>query len=334
MHPLHRHWQRITWLSAALLPLAGLFALVSGARRRAYRLGWLHATRLPVPIVVAGNISVGGTGKTPLVIWLAEALRARGFTPGIVSRGYRGKGRLSQVAAEADPHAVGDEPVLLARRSHCPVWVGPDRAAAARALLGSEPGVDVIVSDDGLQHYGLARDFEIAVVDGTSGLGNGFLLPAGPLREPARRLTEVDAVVINGEDRANAAGSGRFVMSLAGAEFHALLDSKRHRKPADFTGSRVYAVAGIGNPERFFSHLRGLGVTFIERAFPDHYRYLPGDLEFANADAVIMTEKDAIKCTHFARQNWWVLPVEARVDPALADLVAHKLRTSIGRQTA
>lgn len=334
MHLLDRHWQRLTWLSAALLPFAGLFALVSASRRLAYRRGWLRAARLPAKIVIVGNISVGGTGKTPLVIWLAEALRARGLTPGLVSRGYRGAGILTEVSPDADPAVVGDEPALLARHSPCPLWVGPDRAEAARALLERHPGVDVIVSDDGLQHYGLARDFEIAVVDAGRGLGNGLLLPAGPLREPVSRLASVDAIVINGGDPAAAGDAKRFGMTLEGASFLNLLDPSRRCHSADFTGRRVHVVAGIGNPERFFLHLRDLGVSFVAHSFADHHRYTLNDMDFADADAVIMTEKDAIKCAHFARDNWWALPVEARVDPALADLVVRRLRTPHGQQTA
>lgn len=333
MHPLTKHWQHLTWLSVALLPLAGLFAVASGARRLAYCRGWLQAAHLPVPVIVAGNISVGGTGKTPLVIWLAEALRARGFKPGLVSRGYRGAGALSEITAETDPALAGDEPALLARRSGCPVWVGKDRVAAACALLERHPGVDVIVSDDGLQHYRLARDFEIAVIDGELGLGNGLLLPAGPLRERASRLAEVDAVVING--RGKAAQSERsFVMSLEGEAFRNLLDPQRRATPADFAGNRVHAVAGIGNPQRFFAHLRGLGLFLIAHPFPDHHRYIPRDLVFEEYGPVVMTEKDAIKCARFARENWWMLPVEARVDPALADRIAHRLRAPRGPQTA
>jgi tetraacyldisaccharide 4'-kinase len=333
VHPLLKHWQHLTWISVALLPLAAVFAIISGARRFAYRRGWLAATRLPAPVVIVGNISVGGTGKTPLVIWLVRELRARGLAPGLVSRGYRGAGLLTEVGPEADPEAVGDEPALLARRSRCPLWVGHDRAAAARALLEHNPEVNVIVSDDGLQHYRLARDFEIAVIDGVRGLGNGFLLPAGPLREPASRLAEVDAVVVNGDD-SGPGDSNRFAMSLEGATFYNLLKPDRSRDPADFDSDRVHAVAGIGNPDRFFAHLRSLGMSFVEHPFPDHHRYRPIDLAFAGIDPVLMTEKDAIKCAHFARENWWVLPVDARVDPALADLAVRKLTTHRGRQTA
>jgi tetraacyldisaccharide 4'-kinase len=334
VHPLDRHWQRLTWLSAALLPLAGLFALVCAGRRFAYRRGWLRTARLPAKVVVVGNISAGGTGKTPMVIWLVHTLRARGFTPGVVSRGYGGTGALTEVSADADPGVVGDEPVLLARRTGCPLWVGPDRAGAARALLTRHPGVDVLVSDDGLQHYGLARDFEIAVVDASRGLGNGLPLPAGPLREPASRLASVDAIVVNGQDPGPAGDSRRFGMALEGSSFVNLLDPARRCDPADFAGRRVHALAGIGNPQRFFSHLRGLGINFAAHPFADHHRYSPHDLDFAGADAVIMTEKDAIKCAHFARENWWVLPVEARVDPLLADLIVRRFRTPRGHQTA
>lgn len=334
MHPLDRHWQRLTWLSAALLPLSGLFALICALRRLAYRRGWLRATHLPVKVVVVGNISAGGTGKTPVVIWLAQALRTRGFTPGLVSRGYGGKGALAEVSPDADPAVVGDEPVLLARRTRCPLWVGPDRAAAARALLERHPDVDVLVSDDGLQHYGLARDFEIAVVDASRGLGNGLLLPAGPLREPASRLASVDAIVVNGQAPGSPGDAAHFGMALEGSSFVNLLDPVRRCDPADFAGKHVHALAGIGNPQRFFAHLRALGIAFTAHPFADHHRYAPRDLDFAGAHAVLMTEKDAIKCAHFARENWWALPVEAQVDPALADMIVRRFRTSSGRQTA
>jgi tetraacyldisaccharide 4'-kinase len=333
VHLLTKHWQHLTWLSLALLPLAGLFALVSGARRLAYRRNWLRAVRLPVPVVVVGNISAGGTGKTPLVMWLTDALRARGFEPGVVSRGYRGAGTLAEITAETDPALAGDEPALLARRNRCPVWVGKDRVAAALALLDRHPGVNVIVSDDGLQHYRMARDFEIAVIDGDLGLGNGLLLPAGPLREGVGRLAEVDAVVVNGSAAAEMSEKN-FLMSLEGETLRNLLDPVRQAIPADFAGGRVHAVAGIGNPRRFFAHLRRLGLSAVAHPFPDHHRYLPEDLAFGDGAAVIMTEKDAIKCAHFARGNWWMLPVDARVDSALADRIAHKLRTPRGRQTA
>jgi tetraacyldisaccharide 4'-kinase len=334
VHFLERHWQRLTWLSAALLPLAGVFALVCALRRLAYRRGWLGTVRLPVKVVIVGNISAGGTGKTPAVIWLTQALRARGFSPGLVSRGYGGAGVLTEVSADADPAAVGDEPVLLARRTRCPLWVGPDRVAAARALLERHPGVDVLVSDDGLQHYRLAREFEIAVVDASRGLGNGLLLPAGPLREPASRLANVDAILVNGQIPGSSGGSNRFGMQLEGSSFVNLLDPARRCDAAHFAGRRVHALAGIGNPQRFFAHLRNLGIDFAVHPFADHHRYAARDLDFAGTDPVIMTEKDAIKCADFARENWWALPVEARVEPALADLIARRLRTPGGRQTA
>ncbi|HEX4986820.1 MAG TPA: tetraacyldisaccharide 4'-kinase [Burkholderiales bacterium] len=319
-----RHWYRLSWLSVLLLPAAALFAAVSALRRALYRAGLLPRVRLPVPVVVVGNIAAGGTGKTPLVLWLCDYLAAQGRNPGIVSRGYGGTGRVMQASASSAAD-TGDEPALLAQRGRCPVWVGRDRAAAARALLAAHPGCDVVVCDDGLQHYGLQRDVEIAVVDGLRGNGNGLPLPAGPLRESASRLREVDAVVVTGDGVALPARARAFAMSLEGAAFRNLLDPQRRRQAGEFRGERVHAVAGIGNPARFFGQLRALGVDAVEHSFPDHHAFAPGELDFPGADAIVMTEKDAIKCRHFARGNHWMLPVSARVDAALGRLVLEKL---------
>ena len=291
-----------------------------------YRFHLLPIERLPVPVVVVGNITVGGSGKTPLVLWLAEKLRRLGFQPGIISRGYGGKNCAQmEVMPGSDPLSVGDEPVLLAKRSDCPVWVGRDRAEAARALLKAHPACDLILSDDGLQHYRLFRNVEIAVVDGERRFGNGYLLPAGPLREPVARLSGVDAVVVNG-------GSGEipqcsragFAMRLAGAEFYNLADPTQRAKPQDFVGQVLHAVAGIGNPARFFAHLRSLGLAVSEHPFPDHHAFQPQELDFPGR--VLMTEKDGVKCARFAKDNCWVLAVEAEVGEYLARLVAEKVR--------
>jgi tetraacyldisaccharide 4'-kinase len=325
-----RHWYRLSWLSVALLPLAALFRLSSSLRRLAYKIAVLRSERLPVPVIVVGNITAGGTGKTPLTLWLCGILQEQGFRPGIVSRGYGGRTSLLAVTADSDPAAAGDEPVLLARRSRCPVWIGRDRVAAARALLAASPECDVIVCDDGLQHYRLQRDVEIVVLDGSRGLGNGLPLPAGPLRDGAARLRSVDAVVINGPGDPGLRTAPRFDMSLEGNRFHNLLNPGHTASASEFQGRRLHAVAGIGNPSRFFGHLQRLGLSFTAHAFPDHHPFSPADLDFENADEVIMTEKDAIKCQRFARENQWALPVDAAVDPELGQLILTRLKTRHG----
>jgi tetraacyldisaccharide 4'-kinase len=326
---LERHWQNMTPLSAALYPLSLVYRAITAARRAAYRRGFLTTHRVGVPVIVVGNITVGGTGKTPLALWLAAFLVSHGKRPGIVSRGYGGSAtRPLEVATNADPAVVGDEPLLLARRSGCPVWIARDRVGAARALLGAHPDCDVIIADDGLQHYRLARDCEIAVVDGERRFGNGLMLPAGPLREPARRLRTVDAVVINaGTTRATArAGRNGYAMTLTGSRFRNLLDHSVEVGPGHFEGKRVHAIAGIGHPPRFFAHLKALGVTFSPHAFPDHHAYAASDLAFPDAEAILMTEKDAVKCAAFAAPNHWVLAVDAEPDEALGALVLRKLK--------
>jgi tetraacyldisaccharide 4'-kinase len=315
-----RHWYRLSALSLALAPLSLLFGAVAGLRRAAYRSSLLRAERLRVPVVIIGNLVVGGTGKTPLVLWLVGALCARGFRPGIVSRGYRGRNEAARaVPADGDPAHYGDEPLLLAQRSGVPVFTGRDRVAAARALLDADPGCDIIVCDDGLQHYRLARDFEIAVED-DRGHGNGLLLPAGPMREPASRA--VDALVLNG-----AARPGAFTMRLEPAGFVRVGGDGGPVPVEVLRGKRLHAVAGIGNPARFFATLRELGLDVVPHPFPDHHVFLPRDLEFPDRDFVLMTEKDAVKCRSFARADSVALRVEARVDARLADLVVSRLRT-------
>lgn len=295
----------------ALQPLAALYRTVSRARRsRLTR----RAQSLPVPVIVVGNIAVGGTGKTPFVIWLIERLRSWGFRPGIVSRGYGGRARVYPYAvrADSDPADSGDEPLLLARRCACPVVVAPDRVAAARVLLASHD-IDVVVSDDGLQHYRLARDLEICVVDGARGLGNGALLPAGPLRESPQRLREVDLVVVNGAGWDDPS-LHPLRMQLMSHEVRALRGDAAQPLSA-FRHQRVHAVAGIGNPQRFFEALREQGIEVIAHAFADHHGYSAADLDFADSLPVLMTEKDAVKCAAFAAPHWWAVPVAARLSP-------------------
>ena len=338
--------QRMTrcWFQSALtpalyplLPLSWLFGVLAGWRRLAYRRGWLAADRLPVPVVVVGNVTVGGSGKTPLVLWLARELRAAGWQPGIISRGYGGAAdSVLAVSAASDAAVVGDEPLLLARRSALPVFVGRDRARVARALLAAHPRCDVIISDDGLQHYRLQRDLEIAVFD-ARGAGNGRLLPAGPLREPLRRLSAASALVWNslpadarGPIAAAAPGVPQFGMSLGGECFHALHDARRRCGAQDLRGRRLYALAGIGDPRRFFAQLESLGLAFEAHPFPDHHRYSAADLAFADDGVLLMTEKDAVKCAALPPREAWVLPVDARIatvgdGPTLLDTILEKL---------
>jgi tetraacyldisaccharide 4'-kinase len=310
------------WL---LWPLSLLFRLVSALRRAGFRAGLLRADRLQVPVVVVGNIVAGGAGKTPLTLYLARALAERGWRPLIVTRGYGGRAdAVHEVGTHADFAESGDEPVLLARRSGLPVWVGRRRADAARAGLAAHPECDLVLCDDGLQHYALARDVEIAVLD-RRGVMNGFHLPAGPLREPLARLRTVDAVVLNGLPAAPSAARATFRMRLHGERFHRLDRPEQQAAAADLRGLRLHAVAGIGEPARFFDHLRALGLEFVAHPFPDHHVYSAQDLAFPDCDALLLTEKDAVKCHGLSDTPMWVLPVEAHLDPDLAGYIAARL---------
>jgi len=326
---------RLTLLTAPLVPFAVAFAAIVAARRALFRSGALRAQRLSVPVIVVGNITAGGSGKTPFAAALTRALAERGWHPGIVSRGH-GRATMRSapiiVVPDADPAEVGDEPLLLARTG-IPVVVAADRVAAARALLAAHPQCNVIVADDGLQHYRLARDFEIAVVDAARGLGNGWQLPAGPLREPAARLDAVDAVVALVTPGAGVSWTGpnAWQTTLVGDTLHRVGDPTQTQPASAFTGSGVHAVAGIGNPERFFAQLRSLRIAATGHAFPDHHRFTAGDLALPAARAILMTEKDAVKCIAFADERCWYLPVRAHIDPALVARIEEALR---GREAA
>jgi tetraacyldisaccharide 4'-kinase len=321
MRWIERQWHRVTPASFLLLPLAALYCLIVLARVALYRLGVLRALRVGAPVIVVGNITVGGTGKTPLVIWVAHWLRARGYRPGIVTRGYRGVAESwpLDVTGQTDVGLCGDEPLLLARRAACPVVADPKRARGAERLVRTH-ACNVVVSDDGLQHYALARDVEIAVVDGARRFGNGLCLPAGPLREPVRRLRWVNAVVTQGTPR-----PGEIGMTL-GAEVFRRLATGETATAGRFASRRVHAVAAIGNPARFFGQLRQLGLEPIEHPFPDHHGFAPADLAFGDDAPVIMTEKDAVKCERFADNDWWYLEVSAEPGPTLAEVLAPLLK--------
>ena len=331
---LEYFWYRLRPVHLVLIPLSVLFGTFAALRRAAYRLGWLHSEHVGIPVIVVGNITVGGTGKTPLVLWLIDLLRKSGYHPGIVTRGYSGSERLQQVSSDADPRDTGDEPLLLARRANAPVFAGRKRAAAALQLLRAHPECDVIVSDDGLQHYALARDIELAVVDGERRFGNGWLLPAGPLREAVGRLKSVHAIVVNGEAELDVVTAPRYRMRVCGTVFRNVGNPQEQARAAQFINRPLHAVAAIGNPARFFSSLESLGLQFRRHPFPDHFAFGADDLVFAGDETVLMTEKDAVKCTAFAKASWWYLPVEAEVDPALGQLILTKLRLRHGRQAA
>ena len=330
MSALERHWQRFTIVSLALLPISLVFCALVWLRRVLYRLSVLRSTRFPVPVIVVGNLTVGGTGKTPLVIWLADFLRQAGYRPGIVTRGYRGQSPVWPVSVTKDTAAnlVGDEAVLLARRSDCPVMAGPDRCASIRRLL--EQDCNVIVSDDGLQHYRLRRDLEIAVIDGTRRFGNGLCLPAGPLREPVSRLNSIALRIANGQPQ-----EGELGMQLAPTHFYSLAPPSRQGSAEQFRSASVHAVAGIGNPERFFITLRSLGLSIIPHAFPDHHAFQAEELQFGDKLPVLLTEKYAVKCQHFAKPHFWVLAVDAQPDVRLGEKILQRLKEiTVGQEAA
>ncbi|HYG04976.1 MAG TPA: tetraacyldisaccharide 4'-kinase [Stenotrophomonas sp.] len=300
--------------------LAPLYAAAVALRRALYRRGLLRQRQVPVPVVVVGNVTAGGTGKTPLTIALVEKLREAGWKPGVASRGYGREQATTARWIEPTTAAAlgGDEPVLIAWKTGVPVRVDADRVAAARALV--EAGCDIVVCDDGLQHYRLARDVEIEVVDGKRRYGNGRLLPAGPLREPAERARECDFRVVNqgeasADTEAMAPGFGEWQMRLRLDEAHPL-SGGRARPLVGFAGQRVHAVAGIAHPDRFFSMLRARGIGVVPHAFADHQRYVAGDFEFGSQLPVLMTEKDAVKCRDFADEWMFSVPLQAELPAA------------------
>ena len=328
MHRLEDAWR--SPLRILLLPFGLLFGLLVHLRRLFYRYGLLESTKLPVPVVIVGNITAGGSGKTPLVMALAKALSDLGLHPGIVSRGYGGRASGPiPVEESSSPEDVGDEPILL-RKTGFPVWVGRKRGQAAQKLLDAHPECDILIGDDGLQHYALRRDFEIAVIDASRGLGNELLLPAGPLREPPARLKQVNAIVLNGGEFPTEGPVPTFSMRLSGNRFINLDHPEISANAADFSGKCIHAIAGIGNPDRFFAHLSALGLQFTPHPFPDHHPYRAEDLEFENCDIILMTEKDAIKCEGFAPGKCWFLQVAAEVDPGLAELILKTLGITNG----
>jgi len=349
---LSREWLRRGPLACSLWPLSLLFRGIAAVRRGLYAAGISHSERLPVPVVVVGNIFIGGTGKTPLTIWLIDALRDAGYTPGVISRGFGSSAAAPRLVTVASiPAEVGDEPVLIAARTRAPVMVGRRRAQAGRALLAERPDVDVIIADDGLQHYALARDVEIVLFDGR-GVGNGWTLPAGPLREPPSRrrdftvvntpaLTpQLAAIVAPHAGRqgtaGQAGGAAPVQMVMVGDVAERLGDAAQRLPLAGLaarmaaTGGKVAAAAGIGNPGRFFALLRAAGLQPQELPLPDHHDFTDRPFDGIDADLILITEKDAVKCRQIEELNndprIWVVPVSARIDRALADQIVEKCR--------
>lgn len=342
---LQRAWTRRGVPACLLAPLALCFGILVALRRALYRTGLLRSTRVGRPVVVVGNLVAGGAGKTPLTLALIDALRAAGHTPGVISRGHGGSasaaGALLPAATDApDPARYGDEPCLIRRKTGAPVAMGRDRVAAARRLIAAHPEVDVLIADDGLQHYALARDVELAVFD-ARGAGNGWLLPAGPLREPLTRLAMVDAVVCNGAANATLlrrlpGGIPRFTMSVAPRAAWQLIAPENRRPLSDWRDARIQALAGIGVPQRFFDTLAAAGLRSTNLALPDHYAFPAGDngaaeLFDAAADVILITEKDAVKClgrSDLADPRVWVVEVAATLDAGLVESILEKLRGS------
>ena len=296
-------------VSVLLAPAGWLYGLVMQVRRALYQSRLVPAQKVRAPVIVIGNLTVGGTGKTPLVIWLARFLSQKGLRPGIISRGYGGKAREwpQQVRKDSNPDLVGDEAVLIARRADCPVAISPKRRIAAEELI-EYAGCNIILCDDGLQHLSLPRDIEIVVVDGIRRFGNHRCLPAGPLREPLGRVNSVDMIISNG-----ATGRHEYMMEYVPGDLVSLSDENKRLNIDTISGNTVHAVAGIGNPTRFFSYLRGKKLQVIKHEFPDHFPYSAADIHFGDGMPVIMTEKDAVKCMRFASKEHWYLPINAKM---------------------
>lgn len=332
---LPKLWQQRNLIAALLLPWTVLYRAIASVHRGLYRSGIFKIASLPVPVIVVGNITVGGSGKTPLVLWLFEALRAAGKNPGIISRGYGGSGSAAGmlVFADTSPTQGGDEPCLLAQHTGQAVAIGRDRVAAARLLLSYLPACDVLISDDGLQHLRLPRAFEIAVLD-TRNIGNGWQLPAGPLRESSARLQQVDAIVLNGlRPLQNLMTTPQFHMQLCVQATYQLIDPTQQRHLATFRPHTILAAAGIGNPARFFNLLRDQGLSVETLALPDHYDFSSQPFARHPAQIILITEKDAVKCRALGWQDAriWVVPVRATVQatqanrPALSAAILQRL---------
>ncbi|HEY9050578.1 MAG TPA: tetraacyldisaccharide 4'-kinase, partial [Gammaproteobacteria bacterium] len=308
MKRLDHYWYSRNVIAWLLLPLASLYCGLTYLRRRLYVIGLFKQIKSSVPVIIVGNITVGGTGKTPFLIYLCQYLKNQGYTPGIISRGYGGQSKHYPlcVTDEVTVHQAGDEPFMIAQRTACPVVVGPDRIADI-ALLQDKYECDIVIADDGMQHYRLQRDAEIAVVDANRKFGNGYCLPAGPLREPVTRLKSVDMIISNGGK------DNQLSFRIIPGKLVSLMNKAKSKSLTEFSGQTVHAVAGIGNPQRFFDLLESQGINLITHAFPDHHVYKPSDFFFSDDLPVLMTEKDAVKCFAFKLDKSWYLPIDVEL---------------------
>lgn len=321
-------------VACTLWPLSALFRLLVAGRRCAYAFGWADSVRIPVAVIVVGNLFVGGTGKTPLTIWLVEMLRHAGYCPGVISRGYGSdEDGVRNVTRQSHARIVGDEPALIAQRTGCPLMVGRDRVAAARALLAAYPETNVIVSDDGLQHYRLRRDIEIVLSD-ARGVGNGWLLPAGPLREPASRRRDFSVCNVGTPGTVDAGRLATCTMQLLASVAEQLVDRSQRTTLAAIAAASpapsILAAAGIGNPARFFASLTAAGLVFDTLPLPDHYAFDQHTFDNCNATLILITEKDAVKCQEIPGladdARLWVVPVCAQIAGPFAEKILEKLR--------
>ena len=329
MKKIEKSWYNKSGLTVILEPLSWLFCLLVQIRRLLYRVKIFTTTDFDIPVIVVGNLTVGGTGKTPMVIELANLLKKHGYRPGIISRGYGGKARTwpQQVRWDGDPTMVGDEAILIARRTRCPMAVGPNRVSSVEALI-KYTDCNIIISDDGMQHYALGRDIEIAVIDGIRRYGNEKCLPAGPLREPLKRLEHVNFKVTNG-----IAGPDEFAMTYKAEKLCRADDPAVTLDISSLKNQTVHAIAGIGNPQRFFDNLKLSGLDIIEHAFPDHYPFKRSDLDFGEIQPIVITEKDAVKCQRFYLHNVWYQPIKAILDNQFTEQLLVMLERINGQKT-
>lgn len=309
-----------------LWPLSLLYRVLVFLRRKFYQFHLLKTTRFSSPVIVVGNITVGGSGKTPLVIAIVEFLKQKGWRPGIISRGYGGKAKHypCRVHEKSNPREVGDEPLLIVRHTECPTIIDPNRSRGVKTLL-DKTNCNVVISDDGLQHLALGRAIEIAVIDGQRRFGSGFCLPAGPLREPISRLKTVDFLVTKGKACAN-----EFEMNLIPEHFYQLIRAENKKNPDFFYGKKLHAVAAIGNPDQFFSSLRHLGLSITEHPFPDHYFFKPRDFNYGKDAIILMTEKDAVKCAGLVDARLWCLKAKTTLDASFFNALLNRMTTLSG----